>query len=260
MARYLQVLSKILVLLIGALFVFYSCKKKDTESVSIEEAIFPPDNNKSVGKSANDILSNDNYSELRVEINYAEGSAVTQQTLKNLQSFLNEITQKQTITIIQSPMPTIGGGKLSTAQLIDLEKEHRTQFTREGSISVHVLLLDAGSSADNGSSTVLGVAYKNTSIALFMDNIDAASDALNQTEIESTVMHHEFGHLFGLVDVGTPMQIDHKDRAHGSHCLDSKCLMYYAVESGDFISTLVGSGVPTFDNNCVNDILAQQGL
>ncbi len=72
----------------------------------------------------------------------------------------------------------------------------------------------------------------------------------------TTLLEHEFGHLMGLVDQGSPMQVNHKDAANGAHCDKPDCLMYYNVEAG-FTGTL--SAVPSLDANCIADLKANGG-
>jgi hypothetical protein len=72
-------------------------------------------------------------------------------------------------------------------------------------------------------------------------------------------LNHEFGHLFGLVDLGSPMQVNHKDAANGNHCNVNNCLMYYGAETTDILGFLLTGNVPSLDVNCQNDIRANGG-
>ena len=71
--------------------------------------------------------------------------------------------------------------------------------------------------------------------------------------MESTVLEHEFGHLMGLVNLGTPEKITHQDVAHGNHCTDPNCLMYWEKEFS------MAGFVPKLDSNCLNDLRGNGG-
>ena len=112
---------------------------------------------------------------------------------------------------------------------------------------------------------VLGVAHRNTSTAYFGAALDAVSGGLTQPtrrQAEATVFRHEFGHLLGLVAIpgsGTDMQTEHQDEAHGHHCDDDSCLMYYAVESTDLFASVFGGTIPELDAQCIADLRANGG-
>ncbi len=76
---------------------------------------------------------------------------------------------------------------------------------------------------------------------------------------ETAVINHEFGHLLGLVNNGTPMIGDHQDEPHGKHCDNSKCLMYYAAETSDLLANLLTGAVPGLCVNCENDLKGNGG-
>ena len=67
------------------------------------------------------------------------------------------------------------------------------------------------------------------------------------------------GHILGLVDIGSPMQTNHKDAAHGNHCNNTNCLMYYASETTDVLGFLITGNVPVLDANCRADLTANGG-
>ena len=79
-------------------------------------------------------------------------------------------------------------------------------------------------------------------------------------KLETVVVNHEFGHILGLVNVGSAMQVNHQDVEHGKHCDNEDCLMNWTAETGDAISNFLGtSGLPELDANCINDLKANGG-
>src|SRR5699024_12805489 len=108
-------------------------------------------------------------------------------------------------------------------------------------------------------------AYHNTAVAVFGQSYEEASRRLPQVsryQIEATSFQHEFGHLLGLVNIegsGTTMQTPHQDEAHGNHCTNEECLMYYAMESTELFGSIFGGEVPTLDQSCIDDLQANGG-
>lgn len=215
--------------------------------------------NRPVGASANEILSSAKYSSLKIEVQYMTGYPPDAAALNHLQSTLSALLNKPSgISIITKEIPASSKTVLSLNDIIDIEKNNRTAFTSGTELAVCILYTN-GNYTDNN---VLGIAYKNTSVAIFGKNIYDNSGGIGQasrTKLEATVLEHELGHLIGLVDLGSLMQAGHKDAAHGNHCNNSTCLMYYASETSDILGFLITGNIPSFDANCRADIHANGG-
>ena len=145
-------------------------------------------------------------------------------------------------------------------QIKSIEETSRTIFTTGNKLAVYILYLNGYYVAD---SLVLGAAYRNTSIVVFGKSISdfSTGDPLKRLVFDAAVLEHEFGHLLGLVDEGTPLQSDHKDIAYGNHCTNTKCLMYFAVMDGNHDAQYSGglASVPVMDSSCVADLRANGG-
>ena len=211
-----------------------------------------------VGWSARDLLASENYSGLTIEIIYAEGYEPTQEALDNLKNLLqNRINKPEGITISTTAISSPGLAPYSLDDIQQVEENNRSAFNNGDNLAVYGFIADGKyEQSDN----VLGVAYRNTSFALFGSQIEENSGGLNEPSkalLESTVTNHELGHLLGLVNNGTPMQNDHQDEENGHHCDNDQCLMYWAAETGDIVSSLAGSdNPPPFDDNCKADLQA----
>ena len=243
---------------IAALVVFsiIACKKETTFTNNPDADDL---HNKAVGFSSNQLLSSGTYKSLKIEVQYMPGYAPDAAALNHLQSVLNTYLNKPSgITIVTKEISGSSSTTLSVDQVRKIEEENRTVFTTGDQIGVYFLLTN-GNYTDNN---VLGVAYRNTSMVLFGKKIHDNSGALGQpsrTKLEATVLEHEFGHILGLVDIGSPMQTSHKDAAHGNHCSNTNCLMYYASETTDILGFLVTGNIPSFDANCAADLHANGG-
>lgn len=214
-------------------------------------------NNKAVGASANELLSAEKPS-IVLEVNYMKGFALQSSTLNSLNSFLSTYTKKGAFQVVQKEITASGKDSLSLAEIDKIERQNRTTFNSTNQVSVYLLVTDGGYNPEN----TVGFAYRNTSIVLLGKTISKFSGGANQvprSKLELGTLEHEFGHLFGLVNVGTPMQTTHNDPANPAHCVNSKCLMYYQTETSRFLGTLMANNIPSFDTNCRNDLIANGG-
>jgi hypothetical protein len=95
-----------------------------------------------------------------------------------------------------------------------------------------------------------------------MSTVQQHSGGLNQPErsrLKTAIINHEFGHILGLVNAGTPMQEHHQDTPNGRHCTDRSCLMNWVVETGNVVQNLFGGAMPELDQKCINDLRANGG-
>jgi hypothetical protein len=218
---------------------------------------------RAVGASAHDLLSADAFVRLVVQVQYVEGAGPTQQGLAHLEAFLNARLNKPggiEIRRDEDPIGPATGRTYSAADIRALEQEHRTEYTRGDTLAAYLIFVDGEYTQAN----VLGIAYNNTSTALFGQKIQQNTGGIGQPQrvtVEGTVANHEFGHIMGLVNNGSDMQEPHQDPnpEHGRHCDDSRCLMYYAVRTTDFLANLIGAGPPGLDQNCIDDLRANGG-
>ncbi|PSR04394.1 MAG: peptidase [Bacteroidetes bacterium SW_11_45_7] len=251
------------VFLILFLFIFAACEKDDDNDPSGNDPNDRSANRQGVGASANALLAQDQYQRLVVEVQFPSGFAPRQQTLDNMESFLDRYLNKpEGITVRQSQVSGFGDDAYSIDEIRNIEDDLRTMYTDSNTIAIYLLFVDGERKEDNNNQTTLGVAYYNTSAVLFEETIRNLSGGLGEPDrykLETAVVNHEIGHLLGLVNNGTPMQQDHQDEDNGSHCDVDDCLMYYAVETGNVVSNLVGSSVPTLDQQCRDDLEANGG-
>jgi hypothetical protein len=214
------------------------------------------------GAAARDLLSADDFDRLVVEVQYVQGFAPTAAGLQHLRGFLEARLNKPggvEIRVASSPLPIQGQATYTPADVRAIEQQHRTAYTQGTTIATYLLYLDGEL---EGGPNVLGIAYNNTSMALFAEKIDQHTGGVLQPSfatVEGTVANHEMGHLLGLVNNGTPMQTDHHDEDNGRHCDDPDCLMHFSVRTTDYLDNLLGGTIPTLDADCLADLQANGG-
>lgn len=249
MKTYLKILC-IAVLLAG-------CSKDDNGEYANNPDIPDQYHNRSTGASANELLSSSVYTSLKIEIQYMTGFAPDGAAISHAQSMLAGLVNKPAgISVVTKEISASGDQTFTSGEILDIERKNRTVFTSGDQLGLYVLITN-GNYTDND---VLGVAYRNTSVALMGKKIHDNSGALGQTsrtKLEATVLEHELGHLLGLVNIGSPMQTNHQE--HGSHCNNSNCLMHYASETSDILGFLLTGSIPTLDANCRADLQANGG-
>lgn len=221
-------------------------------------------NQKNVGDSANDLLSDENFKNLVVEVFYVDGFKPTNNTISNFEDFLSErLNKPDGIQTELKMIPSPGQDVYTITEIRALEDNLRTEYNKDSEIAVFGLFLDGEYSENTENGSVLGVAYRNTSFIIFEETIQGFSGqplAPSATVLETTVLNHEFGHLMGMVNAGTPLQSDHQDVEHGRHCTSEDCLMFWTAETGEgLVNMISGVTIPIFDSLCLDDLRANGG-
>jgi len=245
-------MKKIIAVITLCFLVLTSCSKDDNDVKS--------NNKKTLGASARDLLSEDKYDSMIIEIVYVEGFEPSATAISNFVSFLSSrINKSGGITVEKRSIPAPGNTTYTNAQIIALEDVNRIHYNDGNQIAVWAFFADAKSSTDTDTSVVLGTAYRNTSFVIYENTVKKLSGGPfkpTTAVLESTVMEHEFGHILGLTNSGTPMLASHEDPDHKRHCNVSSCLMYWESESG---SNVLGGTIPQLDPQCIADLQANGG-
>ena len=228
-------------------------------------------NLQALGTSARDLLSDEDYTSLIIEVGFVQGYEPSAAALDELESFLNIYTHKpEGISIVKTAMEVPDNGPYSISDVADLEKKFRTQFNEGDRLAVFIFFAngvsteDTDNSEENKDKVTLGSAYRNTSMVLYEQTLRniAAEKHISKSEVTAATLQHEFGHLFGLVDNGSPAQSDHLDPEYKAHCNVDGCLMAALVEFGDGMAKYVktrNKSSHVFDAKCHEDLIANGG-
>lgn len=227
----------------------------------------PMDNSanlRSVGDSSQDLLDDRDFDRLYVELFYVEGLQPSSETIAGFETFLgNRLNKPAGIAIELFPLSSPGQDTYTISDVRDIEDDIRTAYNEGPILKVFGIFLDGEYAENTDEGSVLGVAYRNTSFVLFSDTIREFSGqplSPSTTVLERTVLDHEFGHLMGLVNVGTPLQSEHQDTEHGRHCTTENCLMYWTAETGEgLVNMISGGSIPELDQACLQDLRAHGG-
>jgi len=239
-----------------ALFLLLGCQKNllvDDDDVSNTAAF----HNRSIGASANELLSASKFKSLVIEVQYMPGYAPDATAINHLQSFIStHLNKPNGITVVTKEIPASTNTTLSRNEIADIEKNNRAVYSGGDQIAIYILYTNGGFTDANS----LGIAYRNTSIAILGKKLHENSGGIgrpSRAKLEATVLEHEVGHLLGLVDIGSPMQTPHK--ANGNHCNNQGCLMYFSAETTDIAGFLITGNIPSLDANCIADLRANGG-
>lgn len=237
------------------LVLFIACSKNSDEEPdnNIPKAVDKTANLLGTGQSARDLLSNEKFSKLQLEIGYVDGYRPTQAAISAFTDFLKQRTFKESIEVVYNKLEATEEESLTVDEISDLEEENRTLYNNGDTMAVYIYFSNApaeGDDEDEGLVT-LGAVYRNTSMIIHeatVRKLAGQSIFISDADVELATLNHEFGHLFGLVDLGTEPINDHEDiekDANGepvldgngntkgnSHCAIDGCLMRAELQFG----------------------------
>lgn len=218
------------------------------------------------GASATDLLTNENFTSLVIEAAYVQGFRPTAQAMDEFVTFLRDRTFKEDIEIIYRELSSPGEADLTLQEIADLEEENRTAYNEGETLAIYIYFADAPSSGDDEDEglVTLGAVYRNTSMVIYERTIrDLAnrSSIITIADVEGATLNHEFGHLFGLVDLGTPEVNPHEDPDAANHCNVPGCLMQAELEFGGAMMSMLESRMASkglaaleLDHECILDL------
>jgi hypothetical protein len=241
------------------LLLLSGCSKSEGTKIITPLPSVNTDNNLQVGASAHDFLNAARYYSVDIEIQYVAGFKPEIESIDNLLAYLNGLLNKNGgIRYSLQPIASTLKDALTLNDIAYIEKNNRTIYNSGGRLGVYILFTDGYYYQEN----IIGLSYRNTSMCLFGRSIFENSGRPGKPTkiiLETSIMQHEFGHLLGLVDMGTTMQVNHEDAFHDYHCSNSACLMSYAFGSSESIKYLIQNTNWVLDPNCKADLKANGG-
>lgn len=204
------------------------------------------------GDSAIDLLKNDTFSKLKIEIAYVKDFRPTQTALDGFVTYLKTRTFKDDIELVYNELPSPDEENLTLDEIADLEEKNRTVYNDGETLGVYIYFTDAPAEEDDEDEglVTLGAVYRNTSMIIHEATARKLADQnfIAVADVEHSTLNHEFGHLFGLVNLGITPVNDHEDIAKdemgepildsqgnttgNSHCNVAGCLMNAELQFG----------------------------
>ena len=229
--------NRFLLVILLFLSIAIGCSKNSDDGNPQPISVDKSANLKTTGDSANEILSNNTFDKLQIEIAYVEGFRPTASAMTNFMSFLSLHSFKQEIDIVYQELPSPNEEKLTLEEIFDLEKENRTVYNDGSTLAIYIYFADAPSEDDKEEEDLvtLGAVYLNTSMVIYEDTIRtlaSKSNLVSVGDVETATLNHEFGHLLGLVDLGSTPVNDHEDVDAENHCNVEECLMRAELQFG----------------------------
>lgn len=241
-------MKKVFLVLLNCIVLFFaSCSKSsdDGESnttVTDDDEVTAVDrtlNRQIIGSAANDILANGTYDRIQIQIAHAQGFKPQEASITNFTAFLRQYTFKDDIEVFYTELEPTSEEKITLQEIDEIEQEERTAFNQDNTLAIYIYFTDAAADTDKEEDNLvtLGAVYWNTSMVIYENTIRTiANRSTNSIEdIETATLNHEFGHLFGLVNLSgnvngeevvfTPMVNPHEDAEAANHCNVEGCLM-----------------------------------
>ncbi len=223
----------------------------------------------SPGERATDFLTDDRP-KMVIEIDHQANRPPADSAVNLLRQRSEERLHKpEGITFRIQPIQA-NHAQWTVEELQGLEKQNRDLARTRDTAALYVLVLGGS----YGGHPVLGVAYGPSSIAIFKDNIERANTVggvplFAADALEESVLIHEFGHILGLVNIGTPMVRPHEmtmdpkpETPHHEgrgHSTNMQSVMWWQAEAG-VLDGLAGGGPPNqFDTDDIADLRAAGG-
>jgi len=242
-----------------------SCSREDAVVTNGEIPLSAKQGNlRGTGSSSKDFLSDASFKSVLLEVVYVEGFQPTAAALNNFKTFLEaRLNKSNGIQIQMRSIPSPGNSPYSNEEIREIEDTNRRNYNTPNQIAVWAFFADGASANNTSSSVILGTAYRNTSFVIYEATIRSLTTSPfgpSRTLLETAVTNHEFGHILGLTNIGASLQSNHEDPENSGHCVNDKCLMYFAAETSQGIGDMISGGTaPGLDADCIADLRANGG-
>jgi predicted Zn-dependent protease len=133
----------------------------------------------------------------------------------------------------------VNGMDFTASQILAIVAPHRQADTSDTAVVYAVWLPGYFNDGATRRMDVLGVSIGTTGVVAMFKPVISASAMLPNVRrfVEQTTLIHEFGHVAGLVNNGVATTSAHHDSAHGAHCTNADCVMYWQNEGvSDLVS------------------------
>lgn len=215
--------------------------------------------NKPVGASAQDLLTDKQFTSLKIEIQYMAGFKPDDVAITYLFNFLKTHLHKPGgISLTINEIKPLSDTVLTHKELLTTEVRNRTKYSSSKELAVYILYTNGVYEDDK----TFGMAFQNTSAVIFGKKVMDNSGSLgkpDRTKLEGTLLLHEACHLLGLVNMEGGKRDMETNHSRQLHCDNKDCLMYYAVNTTNPFSFLIKGKIPDLDDECKADMIRNGG-
>lgn len=163
-------------------------------------------------------------------------------------------------------LPAQNQASWTNAELEALWKQNRTAVSSATEGHLFLVFLDGYLERDGApDKQVIGVSLSGTPItAIFKRVVESTGQSPTGPVpkfVEQSTIVHEVSHALGLVNNGIPPTTSHQDTAHGAHCTNTACAMYWENEgltaAVAFAQQAIASGsLVLLKSECLDDTSA----
>jgi predicted Zn-dependent protease len=202
-----------------------------------------------IGKNAKLYLQSDRYDKMIIEIDYVEFREPNNESLNELVTFLESVCDKNQIQYRWSDMIILENhdvnSKYSMEDLKNLESQYRDYNDKDFTIVIYILYLNGNFSNKEDDGGLIGTTYSSSSFAISIDAIRYNTESSELYYKENYTLHHEVGHLLGLVNLGYESEYSHESTINPGHCITKDCIMWLGKNYGSRYK---------FCNYCMDDL------
>lgn len=188
------------------------------------------------------LLLDDPYPNLVVEIDSTDGYTPCRGTLSALETSLETFTQKKSIRMLSPARMPAQDGEYSNRELIqvhrDLADEGPERTHGKGKTAhLHIVFLNGQPEGADGhglgrTSQSWGVIFLFPDAYVDAHRIEGGKRVDMRCDLERTIMLHELGHAYGLVDDGVPALTDRETSPGSGHSKHADSVMTERIRMG----------------------------
>ena len=194
------------------------------------------------------------FGSLVVEVDYVKTMPPNQGALRDLFSTMDKYADKPGGIFFSSGNEFSSSAQHYTVDDLNaIMRANRSSYTADGTAAVIYIVYLNGVFSEN--EDALGVVWNASSIAIFKEQMsNALTTKIFLPGLERSVLFHELGHLWGLVNNDYQSELNHEDKNHPHHSSNTESAMYWAVEDVS-VGNVLALGPPTkFDSDDEADL------
>lgn len=206
------------------ILVLLACLMLGCSNTSLKEFI---PSNLLASTNPSDFLTDTTYKQVVIEVIQVEQAEPYTGDFDFLISHIKPLVKKPggISYVIDKPIPLgeVASKTWTDDDALAFETKYAKLTSSADKLVVHLLFVH-GVYYDSGETTNAAQIAPHTAVFFY----DVYGRNAGQPPVIET---HEFGHMLGLVNHGTPARYGHEDSDHSTHCSNIMCIMFWAASS-----------------------------